>query len=231
MSYLRRLALIVPTMLLAAWLPVSSGAAHAAAPLTTMHPGGVPALPAGAAGPPVGFTLTSVRVSHVTASTCTAPQQEAAELCQAQLITTTAAPTVPTGISAASCTLACGASGCYSGWYCEYDSSEMCSIYGCWAWHSQVDGIFAYNNSSQVWTNGAYGTWFDFGTGNSGGLGYSVSITNKAVWNNGGGGGKNYMNAGNDITVSWIYNGNPLSASYWQRINVDVHGSAWVTMS
>lgn len=210
---------------------VSSSTRDGAGPTTSVHAHTtITALPPGASAPPVGFTLTAVRVTRVTASSCPVPQQYVAALCQAESITETAVPPTPTsGISAAGCNWQCSASGCYSGWSCQYDSNELCSANGgCGVWHSQVDGIFAYNGS-QVWTNGPYGTWFDFNE--NGGIGFSVTTTQNVVWNNGGGGGNGYMNAGNNFSVCLLVNGFPGCSSYWQRINVNTSGSAWATGS
>jgi hypothetical protein len=112
-----------------------------------------------------------------------------------------------------------GVAGAYA-W--QYRSSwfELCSGYGCWAWHAKVAAAYHYNGYS-VWKD-----WVD--CSDHGGIGYSVDPTWCDVWNNGGY-GWGYASFGENFTVYTAFKGFPISFGRWQRINVNPNGGVWYT--
>ena len=95
-------------------------------------------------------------------------------------------------------------------------STQLCSVYGCWAWHSKAAVAYHYNGSG-VWQD-----WID--CSDTGGIGYSVAVTWCGTWNNGGGNGYGYMSSGSNINVSAVAQGLPLSQGYWQRMDIYTDG-------
>lgn len=103
-------------------------------------------------------------------------------------------------------------------WTTRYGWTELCGP-ACFLWHSKVATQYIYNGI-RVWQR-----WVD--CSDHGGTGYNVSIDWCGYWNNGGY-NIDYMNMGDNITVSFVYNGSPVHRGYWQRFNVAVNGSFWL---
>lgn len=105
--------------------------------------------------------------------------------------------------------------------YTVSDWSQLCAV-TCALWHNKVSSAF-YFTGGKVWVD-----YLD--CNDSGGIGYTVSVTWCGTYHNGATSQTgSSMNDGDDFTVSAVAKGVPISASHWQRINCNVDGQTWVT--
>jgi hypothetical protein len=104
-----------------------------------------------------------------------------------------------------------------SGWSYGSAQSELCDV-TCHLWWSSVNMAYAYN-SHNVWAQ-----WVD--CSNSGGIGFSVTVTWCGTWNNGGY-VPNYLSSGDNINVCAIMQGFPICSGHGQRIDVNIYGNVW----
>lgn len=207
MSKRQNLIALFAMVITVAFTTVGGADASSAAILTASHP-----------APPSGKSQTHTTYLPMSQKECAHLHQTHSEIpCRIiQTIHVGAAEMVPASAVPKSIRSKAGTAAS-NRWTRATGWTKLCGGH-CAIWHSKVSTQYVYNGTS-VWQR--YVDCSDYG-----GVGYTVSIDWCHYWNNGGA-HYYYMNMGDNITVSFVYKGSPISRGFWQRYNVSVNGNFW----